>query len=306
MDSNRKAALERMKARMAQKLGGSKDSEEFRCKAVKGEEKDYYFVVLPPVGDDDFFAECNGHHYINNHYVQCPRIHEVGKCPLCQMAFNLLEGVDDEETRRAIGKKYLPQQKFAVNIMFTDETVNGEYAGKVMWFNAPQSVFKKMKEAWMRADAGEDARKPKAFGDFYCLDEAYIFNLHVTEKGGYNNYDQSDFTVDKPIKIPNQSAILTKRHNLKSKFGAPNMDELTKFADKAMSGIDEPNEAVVATKQDVKVEQKHEVQAVRTSTPVTPVVEAKTQEVAPKRNEIPDQDPELEAIMSKIKSTRRA
>jgi len=263
----RQAKIEAMRAKMNAKLGGFKrDPDEFRPPAVEPEKtKSYYFHVLPAVSDEDTFFYKNAAHWINNRTVQCPRVHETGDCPVCQLGFDMMEGVTDKKARSAIAKKFLPQQKYAINVLFTDDKVNGDLAGKVMWFNSPQSVFNKMKDALMRENAGDDSKKPLAFGDFTDPDASYIFNMSIVEKGGYNNYDTSDFYPSAPVKLPNDKA-LDQRHDLKGKFSEPDMKVLVEFERKSLSGGDEtPEETKTETKteakSETKTEQKSEVKA---------------------------------------------
>lgn len=293
----RQAKIEAMRNKMNAKLGGfKKDPSEFRPPVVEpGKSRNFYFHVLPPINDGDIFFVKNAAHWINNRTVQCPRVHESGDCPVCQLGFDLMEGVTDKKARSAIAKKYLPQQKYAVNILFTDDKTNGDLAGKVMWFNVPQSVFKKMQDALMRDNAGDDPRMPQAFGDFTDPDASFVFGLFITEKGGYNNYDTSNFLPGKPTPLQNIKDVLNNRHDLSSKFPEPDMKILQEYEKKCLSGdTDAGTDAgEVETKTEQKVEQKVEQKAEQKSEKIKTETQKKVEVSAPN-------DEDLEKLLNDL------
>lgn len=275
----RNSKIEAMRARMNAKLGGfRKDPDEFRPPNVEtGKSKTYYFHILPPVDEEEPFFLKNAAHWINNKTVQCPRVHGTDDCPVCQLGFDLMEGVEDKKARSAIAKKFLPQQKYAINILFTNDQVNGDLAGKVMWFNTPQSVFAKMKDALMRDNAGDNPKKPLAFGDFTDPNASYVFELNITEKGTFNNYDTSDFLPDAPVKIADAKSVLAKRHDLASKFPEPDMKVLKEYEQKMLNGDDSGSDE----KTEIKSETKSQSETKSKSEEKTETKSEKTEKAAP-------------------------
>lgn len=271
----RQKLLEEMRKRMGEKVNKyQKDPLEFRPPVMEqGKSRDYYFHVLPLVEDEVEFFYKNGAHFINNRYIQCPRAHDTVdadgrsvECPCCQLGFDLMEGQDDKTVRSKIAKKFLPQQKYAMNILFTDDEVNGDLRGKVMWYNAPSSVWTKMKDALLRNDPGSNKHKPLAFGIFTDVNNSYIFNLNVCEKGEYNNYDKSEFLGDKTWEIANAEQVLAARPSIKDKFPKPDITALADYATKQLSDSGDVTTADTKsdTKSDAKTESKAKTETVKT------------------------------------------
>lgn len=223
------------------------DPDEFKPPKVDQDKTaNYRFIILPPygVGDvlrtgkasrglDQFFL-AHGNHWINSKPHACPRIIDVDKCPLCDFGFQLMSETQDKDQRRIIAKTWLANAQYMVNIYFTNWEGNGDYAGKVMYYNAPKKVYDKWKATIMREDAG-DPDDPKAFGVFFDEVAAYVFNLEATRQGDYNNYDSSKFLPRvTPLArnddgSPNLEAIkriLAQRHDLFGKIAKPDMQKL--------------------------------------------------------------------------------
>jgi len=319
MESNkRQQMLEEMRKRMGEKVSKyQKDPLEFKPPVMEpGKSRDYYFHILPLVEDEVEFFYKNGAHFINNRYIQCPRAHDTVDengnsvdCPCCQLGFDLMEGQTDKKIRSGIAKKFLPQQKYAINVLFTDDEVNGDLRGKVMWYNAPGSVWTKMKDALLRNDPGKDKHKPLAFGMFTDVTNSYIFNLHVCEKGGYNNYDQSDFLGDKTWEIANIEQVLKSRPSVKNKFPKPDINALADYATKQLSSGSADNveekesedTKVESKKQDTKVEEvKVEVKRTEVAKPKEVKVEAKSKEV--KVTAKTDDEAELDSLLNELEA----
>lgn len=293
----RQKLLEEMRKRMGEKVNKyQKDPLEFRPPVMEqGKSRDYYFHVLPLKEDELEWFYKNGAHFINNRYVQCPRAHDTVdadgrqvECPCCQLGFDLMEGQDDKKIRSQIAKKFLPQQKYAMNILFTDDEVNGDLRGKVMWYNAPSSVWSKMRDTLLRNDPGNNKHKLLAFGMFTDVTNSYIFNLHVCEKGDYNNYDQSDFLGDKTWEIENAEQILANRPTIKDKFPKPDITTLTDYATKQMSSAEtEVDTARIEVKTEAKAEAKVEAKkSVEAKKPETKVEEVKVEVKKPVSKEV--------------------
>lgn len=329
MSAGREAMLERMRKKMNEQKSGGRDPEEFRPDNVKpGQTKDYYFYVLfPNDGEDMWFVE-NGSHWIDRRPYTCPRVSGEGDCPVCQLGFDLIEGVEDKETRSKIGKKFFPATRYGINILFTDDKDNGEYANRVMWYNAPNTVIKKMQEAFLRESAGDNPNKPQAFGDFFNPSASYMFNLSVSEKSGYNNYDASDFLAHAGTKaIPEQVTFekggkkttgdpLDFRHDLRSKIDPINMDFLNEYVEKfdgASDGQFEDEEKSTrkpesskSTRSETRSDAKTEVKTETKSEPVKSEAKAETKSEPAKAEtkvdveQSGDDDKELENLLNEL------
>lgn len=239
--------LNKMRQEMKKKTGGwSKDPNQFIPPTLKpGDEKKIYrFYILPPLVEGDKTADgtasrsmevihvMNGTHWHNKKPYPCPRVHDDAECPLCTLAFDLMNETQDKEARREIAKNYLPQQRFGVNIYFPNIDANPEdLRGKVKWFNASKQVLDIWEECLMRDSAG-DPEDPQAFGVFYDEEGAYLFQLEVQHQGGFNEYKTSKFLANlgkQPIArakkgdqvVPDTKRIqeiLNSRHDIFTKF----------------------------------------------------------------------------------------
>lgn len=250
--------LAAMRKALAEKKGGQRDSNEFVPPKTKpNQELNFRFYILPPLkaGDktvdgvasrdmDVYFVQ-NGAHWHNKKPYSCPRIHNNEQCDQCDYGFEMMaevqgDGQEAKKAKSAIAKNYLPPQKFAINIYFPNDPTNPEeLRGRIMWMNASQTITN-LCEACMMADDGGDELKPRAFGVFFDEMNAYLFQLVIKEKGGYNNYESSQFlpTVRRPIVgikdgekiVPDVAKIkqvLDKRHDLYTKFAPPDATKIT-------------------------------------------------------------------------------
>ena len=242
--------LATMRKNINDKKGSFRDANEFvPPKAKPGQEINYRFYILPPLqagdktvdgkasrGMDVYFLQ-NGAHWINKKPFSCPRVHDGEECDLCTYGFDLMaevqgDGQEAKKAKSAIARNYLPPQKNAVNIYFPKDPVNPEELwGRVMWFNASKTITN-IGEACLMADDGGDELKPRAYGIFYDEENAYLFNLTIKEKGGFNDYESSMFlpTSKRPIVGTKQAdgsiladptkieLVLGKRHDLYTKF----------------------------------------------------------------------------------------
>lgn len=236
MSEQRRKQLEAMRARVRKKSNNRvQDPHEFRAPNMGGQEgeKLFYFYVLPPKEEDGIFFYPNGAHWINKRSHECPRLHDGEECALCTLMFDLMEGAENKQEKSEIGKKYGAKQKYAINIYFTDDKENGEYANKVMWYNAPWQVYQKF-ESCLEKDGPGNKHDPQAWGDFYNPEEAYLFRLSVQNKGGYSNYESSQFIPSSRGPIPNADDIINSLHNLSSKFEERDPEGIQKIVDKLL------------------------------------------------------------------------
>lgn len=253
--------IDAIRAQMrAQMSSRPKDPFEFRPpKIKKGETVKYRYFVLPPLKEGDkcasglasrdmgAFAIKNGQHWVNNSPHPCPRAFNNEECQLCSIGFDLLnEAGEDDDKRKAIVKRWLAQQLFAVNIYFPNVEANPEdVRGKTMWTNA-QKVVMDMFMAALNRDSGGDAADPEAYGVFFDENNAYLFQLEVKGEGKYNGYKGSKFLANlgrMPIVgqagKPNAAAIqkiLDSRHDLWTKIEVPDPQKIAKLAHKMISG----------------------------------------------------------------------
>jgi len=236
MSDNIAYDLEAIRAQMRKKKGGgSRDPNEWRPdKADVGKPLKYKFFVLPPTDTMSLWYYEHGAHWINNQFLECPRLHDGVPCPLCQLGFDLMKETNDKQERSAIAKKFLSSSRYAVNIYFPAvESTPQNLRGKVMWFSMPQGVYNICEEVIMR-DAPEAALEPEAFGIFYDPNNALPFMLEAKKKGDYNNYESSHFVVKHmpitkggPDKI---AAILKQRHDLPTIFAERDLARLEEIA----------------------------------------------------------------------------
>jgi len=254
----REAMLQKVRNKLKEQKGSRRDPAMFRPPSVKQGDPaaKLRFVVLPGLkkgdkcvggtvseGMDDMFCISGGQHWINQRPYGCPRLFDSEECPWCELGFNLLNESDIDEERRKISRMYLPRSTFAVNIYFPAYKVNPpEYHNKVMWYLLPKTVYDKMEECLMREDAGDDPDDPQPSGLFFDPEACLVFQLEVTHKGGYNNYENSKFLL-KPQSIGSTQeeiqAILDQRHDLWEKVPSRNREELDKLLEKLYNGSPE-------------------------------------------------------------------
>lgn len=249
------------------KGGRQRDPHEFvPAKATETVSHNYRFFVLPPLLEgekchggaaskamESFFVR-HGQHWVNKQPHECPRCYDDSPCSWCERGFDLLKEIPKGEAHKAertkVSKAWLANSHFAVNLFFPQIDQNPpEVRGKVMWFDAPKTVYDIWEEAINRDDPG-DKEDPKAYGVIYDEYAAFLFQLEVTEQGGFNNYKTSKFlaqTGARPIfrnKEGNadQSVIekiLANRHDLFKKIDVPDADKLAKLLVASDTGADE-------------------------------------------------------------------
>ena len=268
-ESEKKKMLEKMRQRMKDEKGSSRDPAMFRVPNTKPNETfKYRFVVLPGIakgqkcitgeasatmderqwpGEDGtikkmpWFCVSGGLHWIDRRPYGCPRLFDKAKCPWCELGFELRRECDVEDKKRALAKLYLPRTMSAVNIYFPPSNVNpADLHGKVMWYQMPKTVFDKMEECWMRDGPGDDPENdPKPYGMFWDPEDCLIFQVEVTHKSGYNNYESSKFLVKRHrlAETPEEiQAILDQRHDIVAKFPPRNAKELADLLEKVGQG----------------------------------------------------------------------
>jgi hypothetical protein len=256
---DKKALLEKVRKKLRESRGSSRDPDQFRVPNTKAGEPavKYRFVVLPGLskGDkvvsgvstsemDQHFCIPGGIHWINRQPHGCPRLYDGEECPWCTLGFNLLDECDIQEERSKISSKYLAKSTYLSNIYFPAFKMNPEELhGKVMWYPMPKTIFDKLDECLMRDDAGDDPEHdPKPFGIFFDPEECLIFQLEVHHKGGFNNYENSKFLLQKSRLAATDEeiqAILNLRHDLAQKAHTRSADELEKLLEKMYGNGDD-------------------------------------------------------------------
>lgn len=260
----REELRKRMMKKQAERTSRMKDPDEFRVPKVAGGEKlVYYFRVLPELekGDKCVGGTCdvaselwfyaNGAHWLNKQKHECPRMHDGNECEMCKLGWDLLEDEKDEDVRKKVIRQYMPRSGYAMNIYFLNIKNNPEnLRGKVMWYNAPITVWKPMDACIANEDAGSEV-DPHATGIFYHPYEGgYTFKLTATKKGDWNNYESEcgflaksfgPLVSDENGKPNNEAiqAILDKRHVLQNKFPARNADKIAEIVKKIESPVGE-------------------------------------------------------------------
>jgi len=265
--------LKKIRKKIKEKQGGrSRDPNEFKTPQPKSDSEPIKirFFILPPLKkgdtcadgvasqDMDLFYVANGSHWVNNRPYPCPRVHDDENCTMCDFAFELMSETQDKDERRAIARQYLPQTKYAVNVLFLNSETNPEdVRGKVMWYNVSKQVFDKFEACICRDNAGDDA-DPQAYGVFFDEENAYAFQLEILKSGQYPSYKTSKFLagsgtmpiaakkVDGKV-VPDSNKIkkiLDQRHDLFTKFETRDQDKISELvtmvtSESPGSGFDE-------------------------------------------------------------------
>lgn len=289
--------LEKIRKKMASQKNDFSDPDEFRPPRVQqGDSYTYRFYVLPPLqkGDtckggkasksmEEVFVR-NGNHFHNKNLQTCPRVTsgEDGECPVCNYGFDLLEDIDrsNKELRSEIAKKFLSRERYMINAFFPKDNVNPEeLQNKVRWISVGKTIYDKFEACIMAEDGGDEA-DPQPFGVFFDEEEAYLFQMEVTSKGNYNNYDDSKFLTSlgkhpivkdkdgKPVDDAIQ-AVLDSRIDLFSKIDDVDYDALGDMlksltSEQSGSGFDEDETKSTATaatgvEGEMPVDEKEEV-----------------------------------------------
>jgi hypothetical protein len=253
---SREEMLKKVRAKAAEQKNTRKDPDEFRVPKITDnkETKEYIFFILPDLqagdqcrtgvcenGMENYYYE-NGFHWFDNQKYECPRIHDHDSCPMCDMGFELMKDSDDKDYKQKISSKYLARGHYAVNIYFLNAQKNPEeLRGKVMWYNAPRTIFEKWDQCINNDDPGDDV-DPKACGIFYHPQEGcYAFKLIAKKKGDWNTYEESLFLAKTfaPLAVKDGAPdderiaeILAQRHWLPSKFASRNVEKLQALVNK--------------------------------------------------------------------------
>jgi len=118
----------------------------------------------------------------------CPKSKDTKEpCPICEYASSVWDD-DDPETR-----KFWRGKERIVNILVKDDKNNPENNGKVFLYKLPATLYNKI----MAKIEPEDGEEPLDVFDFF---EGYDFKIKITQKGGYNNYELSEF-YSKPTPV---------------------------------------------------------------------------------------------------------
>jgi len=263
-----KAVRDKLRASMSGKFI---DPDEFKPEKANSttEPLKYRFFILPPLakGDviksgtvkksmDQFFIT-HADHWIDNKPYPCPRIWVDGSdCKVCQFGFDLLKSIDkkEEEKRKAVIKQWMPSTYHMVNIFFPNWKGNPEEVrGKVMFFNAPKTLFDLWSSTLMKDDCG-DKDDPQAFGIFFDESAGFLFELQVLKQGRSNSYKTSKFLPNGGEPMPmirgkdgsTSDEILAKllfnRHNLWEKIKAPDPQKLNAVFARIVDGDDSGND----------------------------------------------------------------
>ena len=113
----------------------------------------------------------------------CPKTKDWNeKCPICEYS-NMLFNEGNDFARDVWRKR-----ERWVNVYIKNDKNNPENNGKVFLYKLPVTVYNKIMEKVAPELPEED---PIMIFDFF---EGMDFKLKITQKGGYNNYDLSEFT----------------------------------------------------------------------------------------------------------------
>jgi len=286
---SREEMLAQVRKKMAERSNkGSRDKDEFRPPKANPEQTlEYYFRILPELNkgdkcasgtcdqDSDLWYYENGSHWFNKRRIECPRQHDQNSCDLCQFGFDHLEKEQDKQVRSRISKNFLAKGTYAVNIYFLNMSKNpDDVRGKVMWYNAPRTVWTIWDETINSDDPG-DEEEPRAYGIFYHPLEGYTFKLVVKRRDDYNNYEKSYFMAPslgpmvKKKDGPDEARIaeiLAQRHILTEKFEERSQEkiaEILNMVKKSYSGDD--GDDGVDDGEEVKIKPKKAEKAVEES-----------------------------------------
>jgi len=349
MDSEkRKKLLAKIQQGMKEQRGGGRDPNQFRPPNVNPEETaKFRFIVLPGVIEGDkcvggpatrtmqkvsgvepsskdmdeklyfetSFCVNGGVHWIDRRPYGCPRLFDDGEtCPWCELGFELRNQTDLEEERRRISSLYLPRPMFGCNIYFPPSKVNPtELHEKVMWYSMPKTVFDKTEEVLMRSDPGdkEDKEDPLPWGIFYDPKECLIFQLEVTHKGGFNNYDKSKFLTSKYQLSDNDEGIqkiLDQRFDIWEKVPRRDVAMLTGMLEKVQGGgsgekkTQETPKAPKETPASSEDEEDCMSSSSKAAASKEPAKEEKEKKETPPESSVDEvDDPELKKLMGQIK-----
>ena len=232
--------IQKVRQRMLDRKGGSRDPNEYRFPKARGSEKHIarFRTLQPTESMKGLWYYVNGSHYVNNKRLECPRIHDNEECPLCSLGFQLMED-QSKEKRSAIAKAYISRKYYAINAYFPPFTDTPEdLRGKIFWINLSQTLYDKCEECIMRDSAGDDS-DPQAFGNFYSPKSGYVLQVIVKSKNDYNSYEESKFLVSTKGPLHKDESkiveILGKRYDVPSKFQPRDMDALQAEVDKLLN-----------------------------------------------------------------------
>jgi hypothetical protein len=319
------AIRNKLKAKSGSKF---KDPNEFRPTQPKdGETFKYRFFVLPPLQagdtcvegkasrDMDMFYVPNGSHWINNRPYPCPRVHDEETCPLCDLAFDLMNEVgDDKKKKSEIAKTYLPRGQHGMNIYFLNSEVNHEdLRGKVKWYNPSKQVYDIMEKCLYAEDQGDQV-DPQAFGVFYDEEAAYVFQLECAKDAGYVSYKTSKFLAaagKRPIAakkvdgeivaVPDKiTELLDLRYDVYTKFETRNVADLDGVVNRILNKDDSNDAGFDVDEVEVVATSKPVSQDIAGEEPVTEDVEEVPSETKMAASDDDVTEDELEDLLGEI------
>lgn len=116
-------------------------------------------------------------------------------CPCCEANKDLW--ATDQETAKDRGRK----KQYIVNILVLEDPRNPQNVGKVMLWKIGNSIFKKIKDA-IDPEFEDDA----AFNPFDFWEGA-DFKLRIGKKGGFRNYEKSEFAEQSELFDGNEKKL---------------------------------------------------------------------------------------------------
>jgi hypothetical protein len=304
----------RFRQAVSKRVGKGRDPMEFRPPKAEPDQKlKFWFHILGPFqegdtldggrkavrGMGDEFYVTDGAHYLERKRYGCPRVILDEPCKLCQLGFDMLSETDDADERTKILQELIANCYYKVNIWFPNNLKNNptpeQLQGKVLWFNAPRTVFDLWWEALQRDDDGGDPEQPEPFGCFFDEFSSYLFELAISKRGRGNNYEQSRFRVrpyPRPLVVTPEgkphlqriAQILAGRHDLFAKRADVDAEAIERLTADQIEGkgkeqdggfdYDESVEAVVEAERPVRTA------STKTTKTATSVASAKSNQVA--------------------------
>ncbi len=197
-----------------------------------------------------------GLHWLNSRPHACPRINGGPTCPLCELGFDLHKVSADPADKKDIIQTYMPSVKYLVNVYFPDNDQTPEdLRGSVRWISMPKTIKDIMEKTLLRDDDGGDADKPLPYGAFYLTGAeevsdntgGYTFCMEIRHKGGYNDYEKSEFLArtmrplagksDGTPDMEKISEILAQRHDLYQKMDSVDMEQLQQITNTKLGAL---------------------------------------------------------------------
>jgi hypothetical protein len=125
-------------------------------------------------------------------------------CPICKKNMELWNS--SFESDKAIASTRKRKESYVSNVLIIQNKNKPEEEGKVFFYKFGKKIFEKIKSRIVPADKDKEDPDFLEFNPYHPLEGA-TFKLKCKQQGDYPNYDDSEFSICKPLFDGNEKKI---------------------------------------------------------------------------------------------------